>query len=788
VVTSRYHQRVAIALVAFTIATIWFVSGVAVNEAARFVVFEVFYVVLPGCLLYIALSSDPGGRLRTVAIGWPLGYAIELGAFSFSAALHEREAFTFLPFVSVALAAVLLRRTAERRRTHEFLWSFRSRGKVTALPQAGPEAIFVAMTISAVLILLALQSFTFTPLPGHFQSVAYTVEEVFPISLAAEARNHWPMTTPWVAGLPLRYYTAVFIHGAAINQATGVELSTVYLRLFPTTATLLLALQLFSLGSSLGRSRYTGMLAIALFFLVEAATLNPLRSWPFEGNASLFFWGSATFPFGALFFLALLSLMQSWLSDSRSVTSRRDVKDSGPLRRREIKTLSILAMLVLCCGAAKMFAAVDFVGGLGLFWFWSIATKKPFRLLPYSLIVSVACLGVIYFFMLSGGGAKVVDIWPLNTLFVETFPIQVRELAPSVVEHPVVWTMFLICVSVIIVACLSAPVLGALWLLLRRSTLSSFEVFCLAVLLAGFTGYYLTFGSSMGAEIYFRIYAYVAFVLLAAGGLADFWNDTPKNARHAIVTGSGTVLILSLAVTGGSRLLALTGQTGRLWYIAMCGLVGGVVIFTAFSLNEHYAPVISSRAGRTLACCIPLLGVLGLVRPIAYATIRAKATILHQRIAPTDSPVAYGMTAALYRGMVWVRKHTRTCDVLAVNNHDGSATPTGSTAYLNYSAFTERRVFLENSEFTPDGVMGLEPFPGRLALSNSAILHGNPRALRQLAREGVSYVLVDKTHRGGAPEPPSVSKLVFGNSALDVYQLLKTVSVDPPKLGCGTEM
>jgi hypothetical protein len=217
----------------------------------------------------------------------------------------------------------------------------------------------------------------------------------------------------------------------------------------------------------------------------------------------------------------------------------------------------------------------------------------------------------------------------------------------------------------------------------------------------------------------------------------------------------------------------------------MYGLVAGVVIFIALRLNGHYAPLISSRLARVAACCIPLLTVLGLVRPIAYAAIRTKATILHQRTAPTDSALAYGMTAALYRGLIWVRSHTRPCDVLAVNNHSGGGDARVRSGYAYYSAFAERRVFLESWAYTPSGVFGVEPFPGRLALNNSATLRGNPAALRKLGREGVSYVLIDKTHGGGAREPPSVSRLVFSNSALDVYHLL--VKASHPQFGCSAE-
>ena len=129
------------------------------------------------------------------------------------------------------------------------------------------------------------------------------------------------------------------------------------------------------------------------------------------------------------------------------------------------------------------------------------------------------------------------------------------------------------------------------------------------------------------------------------------------------------------------------------------------------------------------------------------------------------------MTAPLYAGLLWVRAHTTPCDVLAVNNHYDDAAHDESV-YFYYSAFTERRVFLESWRYTAGGQTGGLPYPGRFALNQRAVAQANPEALRELARRGVSYVLIDKTHLGGPQEPASVSKLVFSNSALDVYRLL----------------
>jgi hypothetical protein len=185
-----------------------------------------------------------------------------------------------------------------------------------------------------------------------------------------------------------------------------------------------------------------------------------------------------------------------------------------------------------------------------------------------------------------------------------------------------------------------------------------------------------------------------------------------------------------------------------------------------------------------LACFVPVLGVLALVQPLINTALGAKAVLLDQPWAVEDSRSTYGINVPLYQGLEWVRVHTRTCDVLAVNNHYDGPSSKDESAYYDYGAFTERRVFLGSWAATPGGIVGPDPFPKKLTLNESAVVEGDPTALRSLARDGVSYVLVDKTHGGGAREPPSVSRLVFSNSALDVYRLLPGATAGRSRAGC----
>jgi hypothetical protein len=87
--------------------------------------------------------------------------------------------------------------------------------------------------------------------------------------------------------------------------------------------------------------------------------------------------------------------------------------------------------------------------------------------------------------------------------------------------------------------------------------------------------------------------------------------------------------------------------------------------------------------------------------------------ITRQRVIMQDSRQGQGMSVALYSGLAGVRGHTPNCAVLAVNNHYLSVSD-GDSRYFYYSAFAERRVFLERWPIRRAGRANRSPTPARL--------------------------------------------------------------------------
>jgi hypothetical protein len=776
---SQRAGYLAVPLVTSTLLVVWLISGVSVGDIARFLAFEALYVVLPGCLLYLLLSpaswelSPPAGaRLRVLAVGWPLGYALEIGAFALTAVLHARGVFAFLPLLAVATLGpgVVYRR--RRARSSALVSSSTEAAREGALGSGalggglrggglsrgrdrGAESLLAAGAIALALVLLAVRYFAIYPLPEHAGSVFYFVDNVWDVSSAAEALHHWPLTESFLAGHPFRYYIGVFLHVAAIKQVMGVSLATAIFRLVPATSTVVAMLQFWCLGGLLGRSRWAGPVTVALLVFVENLKLFPTHTKVFGVALFSEFTWSPTYGFGVIFLLGLLILFRSQFPGVSTTGSLAPPVPAGSLARPvpadspappapagspaqpelagssarpvpagsltppgAVGSLPMLGILVLGAGAVKTTAVATFVAGLGLLWLWQLVRKKADRLLSYWVVLSLACFAATYLLLLYGPGAPATTETKLAPLDFMKYTVFGSTLAAHSGFAP------LLGAAAVIVLWKLLPAAAAVWPVWRRGAWSPYASLALALFVVGFT-VYVMMGSPGDNENYFIWYGYIALIPLGAVSLMAVWSDVSTGVRRAI---------------------------GRL----------------------------PSRGARVAVCGALLLGVLGGAESIALAVPDTWKTLLDRQTVPRDSPSEPGMTAALYRGLIWVRDHTPSCAILAVNTPEirpaGATTATADSGYFYYSAFTEREVFFESWIMTIQGQHGEQPYPGLYALNRAATLRGSPAAVRELARRGVSYILSDTSHGGDVRESSSVGRLVFANSALDVYRLTVPVS------------
>ena len=260
-------------LVVALVLEIWLLTGVALDQVVPFLGYELAFVALPGVAVLWALRGKPRGFLELIGLGMPIGFTLEILAFSATAAAGARTLFLAYPVVVTALAGLV----AVRQR--------RESSRVAGAPPISPRVMWMAALALAVgLVYVALIFIPQAPLPTAGGSVSYIPDFVYEMSKTAEVLHHWPATNPGLSGVPLPYEWFVFFHMAAVSQVTHLSIPIVALRLDFVPIVLIIGCQLLMLGRALSGTAATGVIAIVVLFL-----LGPLDLTTDSAGASPFF-------------------------------------------------------------------------------------------------------------------------------------------------------------------------------------------------------------------------------------------------------------------------------------------------------------------------------------------------------------------------------------------------------------------------------------------------------------------------------------------------------------------
>jgi hypothetical protein len=700
-------------------------------------------VLAPGVALYRALSSSPGGGLRHMAIGGGLGYALAIFAFAATAALGVRDAYFAYPALVVVPAAVV---------------ALRRHGALLPRARAGPSpgpALALAAVAVVGLVYVTAGLFGPAPLPERVDNVSYYGDLVWGMSLSADALNHFPIGDPTVAGEPLGYHSFVFQHMASIAQVTGIEITTIALRLWVVPALLLLVLQFAYAGRHFTGRLWAGPLAAALFVLVGDLDLGAERGYQYMGYLFSLLYLSPTFLLGMVLFLPLIVLLHERLVPP----------EAGRLATGE---WVLVALFLVGCAGAKGSIPPIVLGGLMLVgaWRWLTTRSLGHGLVPAAAL-SGAVLAVSYIVLYAGGGGG-LELKPLTS---GADTVAGHVFAPEAGASLAAEAFGYLTSAAVASITLMIALLGLVFALRRPQRLQDAGVWLLALLCTSVAIFFAT-DYPGGAQIYFLGYGFAAGVLLSAGGLVEaggLMTRLTPGMRLAVLAGTGVLAALLV--------VDLYSGDGRLGPSVQAGLLAsglGVLVWFALRGRQSQKAQVAALAvtgGFLLAAVID--GPLNLFREEIDRWADPQRLVYEQE-AP---PARQGITADLRDGLRWVRDNTPSSSVVAVNNHYSDAV-VGDPRYFYYSALAERRVFLESWGYTNEAHrIGREdvtyrrvlPFPGRLALNDAAVA-GNRRAVERLANDhDVRYMLIDKLH-GPVPRR-SPGQLVFSNAALDVYEL-----------------
>lgn len=706
----------------------WVSTGVAAIDIVRYLAYEAVYVVGPGVILYRSLSTRPGHVLRQLALGWALGYAAEVLAYTATAAVHARVLYYLWPLLALVIAIAL----------HAHSGSGLGPRERACEPLRWPSGAVWLALIGAVVgvVYLTLGYFVTAPLPGTVPSVSYDVDNVYALSLTAEIVHHWPVTSPSVAGEPLRYYLFAFTDLAAAHQVTGLNLSVELFRLFPGVLFAVVAVSAMALGEAISGLPYVGAITVPL--VLAAGTLD-LDTSRISGAMVSFFPRSQTFLLAIPLFLAIVTI---------SVVEILPRRGWPPVR-----VLLLLGVLAAACAGTKSEAAVVLAGGLGVYVVLAAMRHRPgVQGAVATLAVALAATLGVFALFIAGPESLFREAPSIPSLLVLAPLVGIvwipRGADGSYRGRPIVLIAGTLATGLIAVAFLHAP--------------------------ANSQGWFLSFGL-------------LAAMPLSAYGVVAALAGLERGPRRLILAfAAGFLATVMLLATAG--FIASHRHAGLAWYAVTYG--GATILALAAVTATYYASRDNWRRALRASGSVALALVLVLtLAEVPVKTFSLIVSDLHhgRSLYLHDSPTDQGLAPGMLQGLLWVRDHSRPGDVLAVNTHYVDPT-TLDSRYFYFSAFTQRHVYLEAWDYTLKGETldytangnkrspaelraRPNPFPSRFALNNRVFEHPDASSIEALRRAGVTFIVVDRAHGPAPATMPPPARRVFHNEAIDVYRI-----------------
>jgi hypothetical protein len=743
------------AMVAFQVA-----YGAGFGNCMLYAGYELGFVLLPGCLALRALRG-PGSRLVTLALGWALGYVLEILAFNLTAALDARFLFLLYPPVVAAAALAWIRST--RR--------LAGAGAPEPTDQSGEisnRTIWLTGAIcTAVVAYMAVALFPETRLPGD-GSVIYNQDAYWAISLAADIRHHWPLGDPNVSGEGLPYHYFANAHMAAANQVTGIDLPVIFLRFFPLPLAACLVLQFAAAGRILFNRTTVGLAAAALALFVSELQLDPRGAaslhLPFVGVSFTLLIASPSFLFGMAIFLPLIALLGERLT-----------------RRGELAPRSawvVIALFMIGASDAKVTILPLVIVALAAFATWDFFRER--RLHATALVAMAVALvvnGLLYLVQYRGHASGVALNFGAGFDFIDDMPAVrlIKDGLESVLPNfpGLEGALSVLAIPLGLLGLLAAQLAGIVWIAGRRGPAADAVIWLGALLGTGLLALFILEAPGTGNQLYFVYYGLAAGCLLSAAGLRELWMRLPAGITpRRMTTALGAVALVLTVVVAGPLLIdpssspVAQSRAYLLWY-------GGLIV-AAIAIHQvaRRRPWGSAAVGSALAYAL-ILGAGLLATPVEQLATAIKNPALR-------SSERTGLTPGLLKGLEWIRDHTPADDVVAVSNP--------GIFELEYAAFSERRIFLggwgysqrsKDEGFVDVSSGRINPFAHRLALNEAAFGGPDPASLQTMRdRFGVRYLLVDRVN--GPPtrvaDPGDIGVPVFENPDVTVIALNRVPS------------
>ncbi len=716
-------------------AGILLAAGTSPLDLVRYVGYAFLAVILPGTLLYRALRRTPHALVEDLAMGTAVGLVLELVAWAVMAPLHLQSWLWLWPLaVIVPFAAV------PRLRRHWWVRDYAARPPIGWSWAVAGVVAFFTYYLSQVFL-------DRNPILPTSDGTNQYLDLAYQLSLAGEAKHQFPIHLPQVADEPLHYHWFGYVHMAATSLVGHIDLPVVALRLaIPALCAAAIVLTAV-VGWRLSGRPYVGAGAAVLFFVIGEVNFTHFVTQPFGTQAAFVIWHGMSMIYSWVLLIALIA----------PLASLAGAKRTPPMGG--VGAFVLATLLLFASSGAKASSVPVVAVALAFTAVALLATQRkiPWKVVGIGLVAGLAqlfALAVLFDFNSYGvrygplGGLKVYvpdgTGWAMIALVAVVFLVNMQSRVAGVI--PLVW--------------------------LKKGRLDPAQWLLLGGAIAG-PGLYLVFDQPSGGNQYFTRAGFAFGVLLSAWGFALVLErarltDHGKGALAAFAAAFAGLLVavqLRYATSPPSGNAFAELRPILIWIIALT--IVGIVLMIGWFLVRLAVPALRGRGAIVLLTGILVAGAPGLIMDI------------HKGLeVPNGGAYALvNMPKSRVDAARFVRDHSSPRDVVATNVHckivyEGDVCDSRS---FWLSAYSERRVLVEGWGFAPR--MANLSYPAfwdqALVAKNDAAISAPTRAsLDDLrATNHVRFLVVDRTVSEESPALATLTKRVFDNGRMAVYEL-----------------
>ncbi len=717
---------------------------VAVLDVARFGLYVLLGLVLPGLVLWRLLVTRAGSNLPADAVfGTTLALAVELGVYTAAARLGVPGLAWVWPVVPLGLSLLPGARPLVWRRAAPMplWWSW----SLSGLMLLGLAVMVRAVWVIAPLTPAGLRN-PYVDLPYQLALVTGLSRRVRP-------------DLPFVEGEPLYYHWFTHAHVAAERHATGIEPIVLLSRL-----DMLLVVGVVLLGSAMlaqrvARSPLAGIVATGVLTAGGSAVLWPQVS-PLFLTASTYI--SPTTPFACAVLVGCAAV---------------SVEILDPVERPPWTVWLAAVLLVGLASGAKGPAIPVLLAG----WVSVVAMALVVRRRLHTRALALSAIGVVVLVVaqrvIYGGSAQGLAVVPfgLGDYLAYDYGLLDRADGGSLGLRATLGTLY----TVLRLSCLVA-VAGLFTSRVWRNPHAHF----LVGTLVGGVGAMLFLDSATRNQVYFLL-VLPPFVAVATGwGLVELLRRVAAPRAVRILVASLAVGALVSAVLRVNPPGDYAGEDG----VGLPDLLVQPLLVAALLLVVGVAigPLARRARGSAWRHAAPL-AVAGIAVGLGLLTGPGHAVHLSPSDPADEIPSQNPVDTIAPGGIVaarWLRDHSDPGTVVATNSHCRFPTPRRCDHRAFWiSAYSERQMLVEGWAYTSRSAALAErydvsvPF---LSYWKHDLLMKNERAfwrptrarLDDLRRQhGVRWLFVDKRFRADLPKLERLADLRYENADYAVLRL-----------------